>query len=106
MTNKVNQVVAGIFVCAVSASATASNSTNKTTDSEVSMKLYSDDIKKADDNKFYLPKSDLQKLVPSRDVDQTAGESKKRHTTKSLGDLWDSLWAQVDPAGKQDGNFS
>jgi hypothetical protein len=110
MTDKVNHVVAGIFVCAVSStvvvstSADASQSVKVENRSEEVMKEFS-----GNESSVISPeiKEKLQILIPSTNVAGKDKPGRKRHKIIiNAVDWWDSLWAKTDPAEKQDKYFS
>jgi hypothetical protein len=114
MTNKVNQVVAGIFVCAVSSSVAVSTTANAS--QSVKDENRSEEVMKAfsrEDSKEIAPTSTkaLKVIAPATEVAIIPPKGKKRHKIIvgddfGVFDWWDSLWVKTDPAAKQDKYFS
>jgi hypothetical protein len=112
MTDKVNHVVAGIFVCAVSStvvvstSADASQSVKVENRSEEVMKEFSGNESSVISAEI---KEKLQIIIPATNVAAKKKPGRKRHKIviiKNVVDWWDTLWAKTDPAAKQDKYFS
>jgi hypothetical protein len=108
MSTKVKNVVAGIFVCAVSSTAVASQSVKEENRSEEVMKTFSQK-----ESKVVAPilNEELLIITPSSEVavKEKPGTGKKRHIIidgNALSDWWDSLWATTKPTAKQDKYFS
>lgn len=106
MEKNTKKVVAGIFICAVSSTATASNSTNTQSEEAVKMSVYTE---VNENNAVYTPTENIKKIknINLHKTEVLAEEGKrKRHSVQGFIGFWNSLWAKNNTESKHDSKFS